>query len=482
MQPAETATIDPPRDAAPADPTPASPLVVHSGRSTLVATDALLAHLPELDAFADAIESDAHRLALLALDAPYGILRTRLERCELAGIELADEVRRLRRAIAIAQSSYELGERTVMSLQDAASAWATGTLARLAPPLLPVIGVNAAMAWKRLPGGDAQKKEALQSLLLEHPELITSPEFATLVRRVVSNTDDAVLGASGLPPWVAMMLGEQGLGILGVDTSAGVLIAVGSASAGRAFHETPVRVERVSESPTATAPSGAAQRLDRVPGDEQVRIEQYTTPGRPPRYVVYVAPTQTFSPVAGEEPWDLTSNVAGVAGLPAGSIRATEQAMADAGITADSEVVLVGFSQGGLVADAVAASGRWNTVGLETYGDPGGGIELPEGIRGVAVRHSDDFVVATGGAQQPSDRTIVERRAYPEGASIPTDLPAPAHQRRAYAETARLLDAAQSPEVRAELDALDAFTREYTSQDGSQITTMSYRAERVPTG
>ena len=154
--------------------------------------------------------------------------------------------------------------------------------------------------------------------------------------------------------------------------------------------------------------------------------------------------------------------------------------MADAGITADDEVVLVGFSQGGLVADAVAASGRWNAVGLETYGDPGGGIELPEGIRGVAVRHSDDFVVATGGPQGPTDRTIVERRAFAEGAELPTDELAPAHQKRAYAETARMLDEARSPELRRELDALDSFARDYARRDGATVTTFSYRAERVP--
>jgi len=478
--PAATTLLDPPPAAPVPDITPASPLLVRSGRSTLVATDALLAHLPELDAFADAIEADAHRIAVLALETPHGIVRSRLDRCEATGIGLADEVRTLRRAIALAQSSYELGERTVMSLQDAASAWVSGALARLALPFLPMLGVGAAVTWMRLPGDEAHKKAAVQRWLLTHPGVITSPEFSTVVRRVVSNTDDAVLGAAGLPPWVSMVLGEQGLGVLGVDTSASAVIALGTATPGRAFHETLVRVERVAVAPTATAPVGAAERLERVPAEQQVRIERYTAPGEPPRYVVYIAPTQTFSPIAADEPWDLTSNVAGVAGLPAGSIRATEQAMADVGIEPDSEVVLVGFSQGGLVADAVAASGNWNTVGLETYGDPGGGIELPEGIHGVAVRHSDDFVVATGGAQHPTDRTIVERRAYPEGAVIPTDLPVPAHQRRAYAETARLLDAAQSPEVRAELDALDAFTHEYTSREGAQITTFSYRAERVP--
>jgi len=460
--------------------TPQSPLFVHSGRSTLVATDELLAHLPELAALADSVEADAHRLALLALESPPGTLRSLLERCEATGLELADEVRMLRRGVALAESSYELGERTIMSLQDAATEWLAGPLTRLALPFLPTIAGSAFLAWHLTPGTDAQKKRAIQRWMLEHPELITSPEFSTLVRRIVTSADDAALGVAGAPPWVSAVLGEHGLGLLGVGTSAGTLIAAGGASGTPYFHETPVTVERVAQRATTTPPSGAAERLARVPSDEQVRIERYTAPGEPPRYVVYIAPTQTFSPVADEEPWDLTSNVAGVAGLPAGSIRATELAMADAGITADSEVVLVGFSQGGLVADAVAASGAWNTVGLETYGDPGGGIELPEGIRGVAVRHSDDFVVATGGPQQPTDRTIVERRAYPEGSTMPTDLPAPAHQKRAYAETALLLDAAQSPELRAELDALNAFTHDYTSRPGSEITTFSYHAERVP--
>jgi hypothetical protein len=454
------------------------PLIVHAGWSMLVTTDALLAHLPELAQLADAVEGDAHRIALLGLETPPGALRLALERCETGGIALADAIRRLRFAIAASEASYELGERAIRHLQDVESDAFAAVLGRF----VPAVAVGGLLAWKLAPGDDAQKKAALQHFMLEHPELITSPAFSTLVRRIVSGVDDAALGLAGAPPWVGLLLGEHGLGILGVGTSAGVLIAAGGASGTGYFSETPVRVERVSERRMGSAPEGAADRLARVPDAQQVRIERYEAPGEPPRYVVYVAPTQTFSPLADEEPWDLTSNVAGVAGLPAGSIRATELAMADAGITSGDEVVLVGFSQGGLVADAIAASGQWNTVGLETYGDPGGGIELPEGIRGVAVRHSDDFVVATGGAQGPTDRTIVERRAYPEGAQLPTDKPAPAHQRRAYEDTARMLDGARSPEVRAELDALDAFTREYAERDGSRMTTFSYHAERVPAG
>lgn len=460
----------------------ANPLVVRSGNSTLVATDALLAHLPVLACFADVVEADAHRLAIIALDARAGILRTQVERCERSTSELADDVRSLQQAIARAQVGYETAERVAMSFQDAASAWATGVLARAVLPFLPTILLGTAFGNWLAPGTDEQKKRALGRWLVENPQLITSPEFSTFVRRVVSNADDAALGAVGVPPWMTMVLGEQGLGILGVDTSAGALVAVSTASGSKYFSETPVRIERLSERGTSEPPVGAEARLERVPDERQVRIERYTAPGEPPRYVVYVAPTQTFSPVADGEPWDLTSNIAGVGGLASGSIRATELAMADAGITAESEVVLVGYSQGGLVADAVAASGRWNAVGLETYGDPGGGVPVPEGVRGVAVRHTDDLIVALGGAQEPTGRTIVERRAFAEGADIPNDLPAPAHQRRSYAETARMVDAAQSPEVRAELEALGAFTLDYTSREGAAITTFEYRAERVPEG
>ncbi|PZQ89022.1 MAG: hypothetical protein DI534_09605 [Leifsonia xyli] len=480
MSPDEAPGAAPPPPNREPDVTPSSPLVVRSGRSMFVSTDALLAHLPELALLADQIEADAHRLALLGLELPAGALRERVEGCERSGFALAEDTRGLRQAIALAQSVYDRGEQTVTWLQGLGAEWTTALLARAALPFLPFAALGGGLAWQLAPGTDEQKREALQRWILENPELITSPAFAGFVRQAVMGADDAALGIAGAPPWVPVLLGDHGLGILGVDTSAAVLIAAGGVSGTRLLHETPVRVERVSSRTTDSAPVGAEQRLARVPEEQQIRIERYTAPGEEPRYLVYVAPTQTFSPVADAEPWDLTSNIAGVAGLPAGSIRATEQAMADAGITSDSEVVLVGFSQGGLVADAVAASGRWNTVGLETYGDPGGGIELPEGIRGVAVRHSDDFVVATGGPQGATDRTIVERQAYPEGAEIPTDKPAPAHQKRAYEETARLLDAGRSPELRAELDALDAFTGDYTARDGATITTFRYRAERVP--
>lgn len=457
-----------------------SPLVVRTPGAVFVATDELLAHLPQLAQLADQLESDAHRLAILSLEARPGPLRSALDESERRTFEAAGRARQLREGIIAAEMGYTAAERAATTLHDLASDWAAAMLARpFAMYALPWLAAGGLVSWQLAPGSAEHKGKAFEEWMLAHPELITSPEFSELVRRVVSGADDAVLGGLGLPPIVLAALGDHGLGLLGVGTSAGALATMGAASGTRALAETPVRVDRVGASTGTAPPTGAADRLDRVPGEKQVRIERYSAPGEDDRFIVYVAPTQTFSALAEREPWDLTSNIVGVAGMPAGSIRATEQAMADAGIRSDSQVVLVGYSQGGLVADAIAASGQWNVTGLETYGDPGGGIALPDGIRGVAVRHTDDLVVAMGGPQQPVDRVIVERRAYSEGAPIPADRPAPAHQKDSYAATARQVDDARSSAIRNELHHLDAFARDYSSRDGAQVTTFEYRAERI---
>lgn len=460
-------------------PSTDTPLVIHAPGATFVATDELLAHLPRLAHLADEVERDAHHLALISLEAPSGLVRAAIEQCERRAMDAADRMRGLRASIMLAEQGYTAAERAATALHDMATAWAAASAWPTMRMLGPWVLGGLLVGWHLAPGSDEQKRAAIGRLVLEHPELITSPAFSDLVRRIVLGADDAVFGALGVHPALLVLLGDHGLGLLGVGGSAAALSGAAALLGTGVLTETPVRVDRMASSTGTAPPAGAADRLSRVPDDRQIRIERYSAPGQDDRYIVYVAPTQTFSPIADSEPWDLTSNVTGVAGLPSGSIRATEQAMADAGIRPDSQVVLVGYSQGGLVADAIAGSGRWNVSGLETYGDPGGGIELPDGIRGVAVRHTDDFIVATGGPQQPVDRVVVERRAFAEGSAIPTDRPVPAHQRDAYAATARQLDAARSDALRDELAHLDAFARDYSEREGGEVTTLEYRAERI---
>jgi hypothetical protein len=315
----------------------------------------------------------------------------------------------------------------------------------------------------------------LRQWFLHHPELITDPAFVEGVRTTVMSVPDAAGSAAGFPPGVASQLAAV-YGFTGVEAGAAITLVAGRPFG--LFRETPVSVERIATVPVASAPSGSVERLSRVPEGNQVRIERYDAPGEPSRFVVYVGPTETFSPIADDEPWDLTSNVDGVAGLDAGSLRATELAMHDAGIRGDDEVQFIGFSQGGLVATRLAASGDWNAMGLETYGAPAGGIALPAGLDGMAIRNTDDFIPALAGPQLDHHLLQVERRAFAEGSPIPMTEPAPAHQREAYVATATVVDAASSEAVREQIAAMDAFTSDYADRDGSSITVMTYHAER----
>ena len=145
----------------------------------------------------------------------------------------------------------------------------------------------------------------------------------------------------------------------------------------------------------------------------------------------------------------------GVAGLVAGSLRATELAMHDAGIRGD-EVQFVGFSQGGLVATRLAASGTGTPPASRRYGAPAGRVALPAGIAGMAIRNTDDFIPALGGPQSTSHLLQVERRAFAPGSPIPDEQPARASA--PYLPRDRqAIDRASSSAVREQIAALDDF-------------------------
>lgn len=460
-----------------------SELVIRSGRGSSVATDALLAHIPQLLALADRIDADRHEVIRLSLDASPE-MRWQLESCEPQLAEAAQRARVLAARLFIAQGAYAMGDATITAILDALSGWVAAALGAtwwVTVPMLMSAKEGAARAWAEMPGTDVEKQERLNRWILDNPQMYTNPEFVDLVRRVADGADDAVLAAAGWPAPLLLLMGPRGLGLLGTDTSARALLAGAAVAGGGALRETPVQTTRMTEQTSAAAPaspSTSAKRFAQIPGERQVLIEKHSAPGEADRFVVFVAPTQSFAPGPTNEPWDLTSNVAGIAGLPSGSMRATEQAMLDAGITTDSQVVFVGYSQGGLVAGQLAASGRWNTFGIETYGAPGG-VDLPASVRGMAVGHTDDIVVASGGTPPATDTLLVHRQKFTDPSTIPTDEPVPAHQRVAYAETARMIDGAASPQVRAELDAIAGFTRDYARKEGATITTFEYRAERA---
>ena len=464
------------------------PLLVTPVGTTAVATDALYAHLDRLDALGAELARESRALAAVRADAPWSTVPGAPAAARRSDIDLdaarasVDAARhlsvRLVRALRAAITEYSDAENGALRGADRAAELLgaeSGPLLRAMLPGIALLGGFAFLASK-LPDPGGARASAVRQFFLKHPELITGPRFVEGVRLFSQSLDETTSSFLGVPAPIAFALGAAG--VTGVRSSARGLLAVGPLVG--LFRETPVKVERMSTTEISSPPVGAAERLDRVPEGDQVRIEKYQAPGQPDRFVVYVGPTETFSPVADHEPWDLTSNVGGVGGLDVGSFRATELAMHDAGISSGAQVQFVGFSQGGLVATMLAGSGEWNAAGLETFGAPAGNIQLPEGLNGMAVRNTDDFIPLLAGPQLDHHLLQVERRAFAEGTPLPNYHAAPAHQRDAYMATATAVDRATSSAVRDQNAALNAFTADYASSPGSTVTAMTYHGERVP--
>ena len=121
-------------------------------------------------------------------------------------------------------------------------------------------------------------------------------------------------------------------------------------------------------------------------------------------WVVVVPGTQEWSPRAGANPFDLTGDVRAVTGditlaavgVEAALRRARARTGRPAGSARQEPVLLVGHSQGGIHAAALAADpgfGRRHRVThLLTTGAPVGLFPVPPRVRGLSVEHADDPV------------------------------------------------------------------------------------------
>ncbi len=465
-------------------------LIVSGSGSTAVATDELYAAaqlLQRLATLATTLRADlaaidgassAHRL--VAGGAPWSAVRAEydLEQARAVMVEIELQAAGLAWALGVAAEGYGLIEAFIQATGISLSGEAASILGSLSPgtiitsplfvsALAALTGAIAAALGAR-PEGSAGPHGA--------NAIITNPATVSLVRGAVMSTDDAMMAAAGIPWPLALLVGDNGLGLVGLGFASATIARVGS-SVGLVT-ETPVKLATDRPLEVSRAPTTFADRLARVPQPSaaepaQVVVEKYTVPGQPDRFEVYIAGTVSFDPVAGSEPWDMTSNLANTAGEGGGAYASVVEAMRLAGVDESSPVQFTGYSQGGGVAARLAASEDYNTQGIATFGAPTGQIAIPAGIPAVLVEHTDDIVPAFGGTQENGHAVIVERAAF-EGRDIPTDVAVPAHQLSVYKETARLMDDGRSTQVAGAAAQLAAFTAGATS-----VTSTAYSFERV---
>jgi hypothetical protein len=114
--------------------------------------------------------------------------------------------------------------------------------------------------------------------------------------------------------------------------------------------------------------------------------------------------------------------------------RAVLEAMSDAGIPPGGDVVLTGFSQGGIMAANLAADGTfpYNTVGVVTNGSPIDSFDVPEHIPVYAFQHATDAVPMLDGNAFDATPSNVNRIVLP-GPLSPID----AHNNQNYTDSVR---------------------------------------------
>jgi hypothetical protein len=155
----------------------------------------------------------------------------------------------------------------------------------------------------------------------------------------------------------------------------------------------------------------------------RVRVVEVTTAGEGSAWVVVVPGTQHWSPAPGTNPFDLTTDIRAVTGrdgdltvAAAGVASALERARATSGRSGDGDpVLLVGHSQGGILAAALASERgflrRHHVTHVLTTGAPVGLLPVPETVRVLSVEHADDLVPALDLTPNPARSSWVTLRA-----------------------------------------------------------------------
>ncbi|GAB3618530.1 hypothetical protein GCM10027416_30870 [Okibacterium endophyticum] len=477
------------------DAASAGQLTVSNGGQTSVSTDSmfeLAAVLAVLSGDARDWSAQASRAASLTADsglaARYGLAEGPLNLARSRLDEAAEVSRSLSARVERAAQNYEVGEQRSSGFGQvlgAAAGFAAGMLVRNAAIGMLPLASPIALAVLTMRQPEARRAIAvlgapLAGALAGQDGLLANPAVVHLVRLLVSSADDVLMGFGGLPVSFAGALGDHGAGIVGLDIAAAAVMVLGGR---HAFTETAVRVSRASTTPAAP-PVSLADAATRIPdaeaGEPQVRVERYLDAEGNMSFAVYIAGTADFA-VSSDEPFDMTSNVAAVAGADAAAVRATTEAMRLAGISAEDDVALFGHSQGGLVAARIASSGDYSVGSLVTFGSPSGQVDVPSTVAQLAVEHTDDLVPALGGVPlgggQGSDRLVVSRQAFPAGP--PAEAGAmPAHDMELYEQTAAMIDGSDDPRVAAVLTTVAGAGAAFGAGAVSGTAT-HYRAERV---
>lgn len=129
--------------------------------------------------------------------------------------------------------------------------------------------------------------------------------------------------------------------------------------------------------------------------DAAIRIVTVDGPDGP-AHIVMIPGTSEWNVQSGSNPMDTVGNLSSASGDLSTASQAVALAMEKAGISPDAPVFLVGHSQGGMTAAALAASAefraQFNVTNVLAYGSPIDSTRIPDNIHTLALQHPNDVV------------------------------------------------------------------------------------------
>jgi Lipase (class 3) len=395
-----------------------------------------------------------------ALDGPHGLVAT-------AGAVGVHGLRLRATARAIHAADEARGE-----LVDGVR-WLSGAAL---PFVLPdaVLAGGALLAGELVLGRDPGAD--LQRLLSDHPELVDDAVGA--LPGFISSID---LAAGPGPAAFAALTGRTPFPLT-VAQAAGLLDLL--------YPDGRARVTDLGldASVPADPPRGAGDLLRALDhrngsatgpgqGEIDVRIVERTLPdgtvGR--SYIVDIPGTKDWHPVPGrqnEDLNDLGTNLRALAGDQTSYERGVAEALRLAGARPDDPVMLVGHSQGGMVAmraaDDLVRDGTFRVTNVVTAGAPVVDMPVPPSVQVLSLENAHDIVPHLDGHPNPDlpNRTTVTFDAQRGGLGANHAIPT------GYQGGADAVDASDDPSVRGFLDSAAGFFA------GDRVTTHAFRVTR----
>jgi hypothetical protein len=208
--------------------------------------------------------------------------------------------------------------------------------------------------------------------------------------------------------------------------------------------------------------------------DSNIDIRKIVGPDGRVAYIVDIPGTKVWNLPGGDggSANDFGTNVDAMAGNETVLQKGIEDAMRRAGIGPNDPVMLVGHSQGGMVAARTAndfvASGQYNVTHVMTAGSPVGRMPVPDGVQMLSLENSGDIVPHLDASENPASDNRTTVKFDNQSGTVDGNHAIGGN----YADAAHQLDSSTDPSVNRFRDSASIYF------GGVSVETHQYKVER----